>query len=201
MATSKLDRLLFAQGGKCFFCNAVLARADASVEHLVPTSQGGADNDKNCVACCKAVNMLMGDASLKEKLRIVLNQRGEFVCPVKHEKAKKVAEPIVTKPTAKPTQNSSDKLAVKILTGPVGQKEQVIVKPVAKKASDLDRVVADLRKRGNARPGTVTKLRNTIKSAIGNGTTDAAADRIIQELKSAKVVTVTGAKVTYTFPS
>lgn len=81
MPTTPLDRLLFVQGGKCFFCDAALPRAEASVEHLVASSLGGSNGDSNCVACCKAVNALFGSMSLKEKFRVVLNQRGRFVCP------------------------------------------------------------------------------------------------------------------------
>jgi len=37
--------------------------------------------DENCVACCKAVNALLGSMSLKEKIQVVLNQQGQFKCP------------------------------------------------------------------------------------------------------------------------
>ncbi len=81
MPIKPLDRLLFAQGGMCFFCNAQLSKADASIEHLVAQANGGSNDDANCVACCKAVNALLGSMSLKEKLRVVLNQKGRFICP------------------------------------------------------------------------------------------------------------------------
>lgn len=170
MPTDKLDRLYFAQGKRCFFCDQALAIGDASVEHLVAVTNKGSNNDGNCVVCCKAMNHLLGSHSLKEKFRIVMNQRGEFVCPAKVGKPKAVAKP------------------------------KVVAKPAAKKATDLDRVIADLRKRGNARPGTLPKLRNALKTFMGNGTTDAEADKLIQGLTSRKVVAVTGENVTYTFP-
>jgi len=81
MPTKPIDRLLFAQGGLCFFCKRTLAPADASVEHLVATANGGSNNPDNTVACCRALNALLGRMSLKEKLRVVLNQKGEFQCP------------------------------------------------------------------------------------------------------------------------
>jgi len=81
MPTKPIDRLLFAQGGQCFFCQRALSPADASVEHLVATGNGGSNNPDNTVACCKALNALLGRMSLKEKLRVVLNQKGEFRCP------------------------------------------------------------------------------------------------------------------------
>src|SRR5574343_914870 len=76
--TTHLDRLLFAQGGQCFFCRKPLPKAEASVEHLLASTNGGTNDDGNCVACCKALNHLLGSKSIKEKMQIVLNQRGNF---------------------------------------------------------------------------------------------------------------------------
>lgn len=33
------------------------------------------------MACCKAINALLGSMSLKEKIQVVLNQQGQFKCP------------------------------------------------------------------------------------------------------------------------
>jgi len=87
MPTKPLDRLMFAQGGLCFFCDNELAKADASVEHLVASANGGSNDDENCVVCCKAMNALLGSMSLKEKVRVVLNQKGAFKCPNGTQKA------------------------------------------------------------------------------------------------------------------
>ena len=81
MPTRPLDRLLFAQGGQCFFCKIPLPLADASVEHLVARAKSGTNGDDNCVVCCKAMNALLGSMSLKEKIQVVLNQNGQFRCP------------------------------------------------------------------------------------------------------------------------
>src|SRR5690606_35159225 len=81
MGIKPIDRLLFAQGKACFFCSAHLPREEATVEHLVAQANGGSNADHNCVACCREINALLGNLSLKEKLRIVLNQKGKFVCP------------------------------------------------------------------------------------------------------------------------
>ena len=78
---SPLERLLFAQGGLCFFCTKPLMRTDASVEHLVAISRGGGNHDGNCVACCKSLNALLGSMSLKEKIQVCLKQKGQFECP------------------------------------------------------------------------------------------------------------------------
>jgi hypothetical protein len=78
---TKLERLLFAQGGKCFFCSQHLPRAEASVEHLVAVANGGHNNEHNCVVCCKSLNEHFGSISLKDKFKIILDRRGEFRCP------------------------------------------------------------------------------------------------------------------------
>ena len=72
---------MFVQGGRCFFCDQRIPATEASVEHLVARTNGGANSEDNCVACCKSLNALLGNKPLKEKLRIVLNQRGLFKCP------------------------------------------------------------------------------------------------------------------------
>lgn len=81
MPGKSLDRLMFVQGGLCFFCEQPLSKGEASVEHLLASANGGSNNDDNCVACCKAVNRLLGSMSLKEKMRVVLKQKGSFKCP------------------------------------------------------------------------------------------------------------------------
>lgn len=81
MPTKPIDRLLFAQGGQCFFCKKLLSKAEASVEHLQASGRAGANSDENCVVCCKALNALLGSMTLKEKVQVVLNQRGKFKCP------------------------------------------------------------------------------------------------------------------------
>lgn len=77
----QLERLLFLQGSRCFFCDETIPEGEASIEHLVATANGGAKQDDNCVVCCKAVNAALGSLHIKEKLKAVLNQRGRFVCP------------------------------------------------------------------------------------------------------------------------
>jgi hypothetical protein len=170
--TTPLQRLLFAQGGDCFFCSKKLSKGEASVEHLVALTHGGKDNDENCVACCKSLNNLFGRMSLKEKLQIVLNQRGNFVCPAG-----------ASAPEAKPAQPKS---------------------PAPKKRTHEERfalVVADLQKRGNARPGTAEKLLNTIKSQLTQlGEPASEADALLGELRARSFVSVNEDKLTYALP-
>lgn len=77
----QLERLLFLQGNRCFFCGDSIPDGEASVEHLVATSNGGAKEDENCVVCCKAVNAALGNLPIKAKLQAILNQRSRFICP------------------------------------------------------------------------------------------------------------------------
>lgn len=95
MPTKPLDRLMFVQGNQCFFCRQPLPKADASVEHLLASANGGGNSDENCVACCKAVNALLGSMSLKEKFQVVLNQKGQFKCPNGTGSNKAAPEPSV----------------------------------------------------------------------------------------------------------
>src|SRR5688572_20698886 len=112
MPTTPLDRLLFIQGGMCFFCEAPLSRADSSVEHLVARSRGGGNGDANCVACCKAINALLGSMSVKEKFRVVLNQRGSFKCPNGASQSKTAAAFAGTGPSTQPTGEGRFQLVV-----------------------------------------------------------------------------------------
>jgi hypothetical protein len=173
MATKPIDRLMFAQGGDCFFCRKPLPRADASVEHLVAVANGGGDYDENCVACCKSLNRLFGHMSLKEKLNIILNQRGDFQCPAASEPAQ-VPHPIQTKTIDRPPQTTEERVAV---------------------------VLADLHKRGNARPATVEKLLNTIRTKLAQvGDAGDHAETILSELSAREMVNVSEKKVVYALP-
>jgi len=81
MPTTQLQRMMFLQGQLCFFCGCPIPKAEASIDHLVPSSQGGSDHPDNLVACCKTLNTIFGSMSVKEKIRAILKQNGKFVCP------------------------------------------------------------------------------------------------------------------------
>lgn len=132
MPTTPIERLLFAQGGKCFFCQRTLPRTEASVEHLVASANGGSNSDGNCVACCKAVNALLGSMSLKEKFRVVLNQQGSFICPN--------ATPRLNKPAPKTVKSSAP----------------------AAPSKRYELILKNLDGRGNAKPRKSKTLRNSI---------------------------------------
>ena len=61
------------------------------------SANGGSNSDENRVACCKAVNALLGSMSLKEKIQVVLNQQGQFKCPNGAGSTKFAAKPRVGK--------------------------------------------------------------------------------------------------------
>lgn len=165
---------MFAQGGSCFFCRKPLPRADASVEHLVAVANGGKDHDENCVACCKTLNRLFGHMSLKEKLGIVLNQRGDFRCPAVAETIQPAHATSQIKTTEKAPQTNDERVAI---------------------------VLADLHKRGNAKPATVEKLLNTIRSKLVQvGDAGDNSEDVLTELAARAIVTVSEKKVTYALP-
>jgi hypothetical protein len=167
MPTKPIDRLLFAQGGVCFFCSALLPKAEATVEHLVASARGGANGDDNCVACCKSINALLGSMSLKEKIKVVLNQKGNFKCPNGAVKSKPEAEP--PKPKA----------------------------PTPAKAKDpLSLLVANLKTRSKGRPTTLKALTADITSQK-LARTDADVSDLIEKLKAQGKLIVAGTKVTY----
>jgi len=176
--STHLDRLLFAQGGQCFFCRKSLPKAEASIEHIVASANGGTSDDGNCVACCKALNHLLGSKSIKEKLQIVLNQRGNFQCPGS----------VCAQPTSAPStnnQNTAPKPAPAVGNGA---------------SAPLDLVLADLKKRGASRPRKVTTLASTIKSLLKQHqktNTDAEVAGVITELQNRGKATITDTKVTY----
>lgn len=176
--TTHLDRLLFAQGGQCFFCRKPLPKTEASVEHLVASTNGGTNDDGNCVACCKALNHLLGSKSIKEKMQIVLNQRGNFQCP----------SSICSQLTPVPSTNTPTKTSK---PAPAG----IDTVPAA-----LDLVQADLKKRGTARPRKISTLASTIKAFLKQQqkpNSDAEVANLIAGLQKRGKVIVTDTKITY----
>jgi hypothetical protein len=67
----KLSALLFNQGGKCFYCDAVLDIDEATIDHVVPQSKGGANDLENLVVCCKYANQAFRDYSPKQKMTVI----------------------------------------------------------------------------------------------------------------------------------
>ena len=170
MPTKPLDRLMFVQGGFCFFCKQLLPKADASVEHLFASTNGGSNNDENCVACCKAVNALLGSMSLKEKFQVVLNQKGNFTCP---------NGIIAPKPPLQPIPQPKLPVTSKL------------------KVDNFSMIVSNLKQRGNSRPRTLKTLTSTVASLFPKGLAQSELTALIQKLQSTGKVQISGAKVSY----
>ncbi len=162
---------MFAQGGLCFFCKQPLPKAEASVEHLFASSNGGSNKDENCVACCKSVNALLGSMSLKEKFQVVLNQKGQFKCP--NDGGATRATPL--RPSTPPKTPASTNA----------------------KADKFNMVVANLAQRGNSRPRTLKTLTSTVASLFPKGITEAEVTALIQQLQSTGKVSISENKVSY----
>lgn len=174
---SMLERLLFAQGGHCFFCREPLPREHASVEHLVASSNGGTNDESNCVVCCKTLNQLLGAKSIKEKMHIVLNQRGSFVCPKTAWTPKK--EPQACHPSGENT-----------------------IAPIALNDDQkcINLVLENLRKRGKMRPGKQATLANTIRALMAQHRlehTEEAVAALIKNLQMRGIVRILDGKVSY----
>jgi hypothetical protein len=160
---------MWAQGNRCFFCDRPLPRDDASVEHLWAKANGGANADENCVACCKAVNALLGSMSLKEKFKVVLNQRGQFNCP--NEKAAELGA----------SENGKKALS-----------EQV-------RRDYYRLVVDNLKQRGKSAPKTLKTLTSTIGTLLPKSHKGTSAHQLIEEMKATGFVAVAENKVAYDF--
>ncbi len=185
MATSPIDRLIYAQGGKCFFCRGPLPRSEASIEHLVAKANGGGNGDDNCVVCCKSLNRLLGSLSLKAKIEVVLNQRGDFRCP----NAQAVAKTARSAPQApRPNTQATARTARSAPQAPR------LVAP-APADDHLRRVIANLQQRAG-RPRTLKTLTSTIASLRIPG--DKAA-QLVQNLLKLGIVKVSGTKLEYEF--
>lgn len=182
------------QGGLCFFCRQPLPRGEASIEHLVASANGGTNSEDNCVACCRTLNSLLGSTSIKEKLQIVLNQRGDFRCPRPRESAPTPgALPLAegenpTPPVVKPPAVAVTAPAVAAPTRDTHQERLALV-------------LEDLRKRGNSRPRKEATLMTTIQALIKQRTnqpiSDANLKKLLAELQQRGQVTITEGKVAY----
>jgi len=67
----KLNALLFNQGGKCFYCDAILDMNEATLDHVIPQSKGGKNDLDNLVVCCKYANHAFRDYSPKHKMVVI----------------------------------------------------------------------------------------------------------------------------------
>jgi hypothetical protein len=172
MPTKRLERLMFIQGGACFFCKSALPRAEASIEHLFASANGGGNNEENCVACCKRLNALLGSMSLKDKFQVVLNQRGNFKCP-----------------------NAVNANAAIEKSAP--QSVAASAAPVIAKPDHFSLAVANLKQRGNSRPKTLKTLTSTVSAIFAKALTQVELAVLIEKLQSSGKISIEGGKVSY----
>lgn len=170
MTTKSLDRLLFIQGHKCFFCNQHLDRKDASVEHLLAVSRLGSNEDDNCVACCKTVNQYLGSLTLKQKIEVILNQHGTFKCP---------ATP--GRPAHAPVQA-------------VGSSNPIIKQMTGDVAEQYEMVLAHLKGMGKSKPKTLKTLSNRLRSAT---IPEPLITILLEHLQQEGVISLQGNHVAY----
>lgn len=191
MPTKPLDRLLFVQGGLCFFCRQPLPRDDASVEHLQAIANGGANGDDNCVACCKTVNTLLGSMSIKQKFEVVLNQKGHFRCP--NEPVRPPPEPVVTPAPSPREQPPVAASSLSASTAPPKAAKVVASKTVNR----FVLVTENLKTRGNSRPRTLKTLTSSIAALFPKGISQKEVESIVRHLQASGKVKVEGAKIVY----
>lgn len=78
---TKLRKMLYLQGGRCFFCSQLLLEEEASIEHLLPISLGGQRIESNEVVCHKSLNETFGHLDLKRKVEFIIRSSGSLKCP------------------------------------------------------------------------------------------------------------------------
>lgn len=198
MATH-LDRLLFAQGGRCFFCNAPIDKLDASVEHLVASANGGKSDDGNCVACCKTLNQLLGAKSIKDKIQIILNQRGQFRCPGIHDA--KPAVPALNQPIPPAPAPLPPVVPVTNLAHAAQAEPDLSAAPdtILRGATH---VLENLRRRPSGRPAkltTLTKTAHTLLTQAGISSKLKHAEQALSLLVERGDLKVEAGKVQYLF--
>jgi hypothetical protein len=121
------------------------------------------------------LNALLGSLSLKEKIQVILNQRGDFKCPNSMGSVNPAAAPAATRAAASHASKSvNEKVAF---------------------------IVADLQKRGSARPRTVSTLSTTIGALSRKQLSDAEVSSLIEALCAQGFVMVTNTKVSYALPT
>ena len=119
--------------------------------------------------------------SLKEKIRVVLNQKGTFNCPNGNGSIA-VATPKVPAPPKAPCPPKAP------------------ATPAKPKVDNYAVVLADLKKRGTSRPRKLETLKNTIRSIVKNakGTlTPSQLDTMIKHLQENAKITIEDTKVSY----
>ena len=223
----QLDRLLFMQGNRCFFCGDSIPDGEASVEHLVASSKGGARDDENCVACCKTINAVFGSLSVKAKLQIVLSHRGQFKCPQSLPQHEPAAKPVSESTTGAARSATTNKPATTTNMSATTANKPVAItnkpattankpattankpaattnkpttttnKPATTTETRATKAIANLQKRANNRPLTLAALKNSLNSLFGKALSEQDMDSLLKRLQTARVLEITDTKISY----
>jgi len=71
--SKRLRELVLTGNPKCFYCG----KRAYSIDHIVPVSNGGTNDDRNCVPCCGSCNSEKGTLSINEhRLRSFMKKKG-----------------------------------------------------------------------------------------------------------------------------
>ena len=63
--------------GRCAYCGAELKEGNYSIDHIIPKSKGGTNNEDNLFLCCKSCNSRKKNRSLEEfRFYFTLNKYG-----------------------------------------------------------------------------------------------------------------------------
>jgi hypothetical protein len=185
--TALLARLLFAQGNKCFFCRRLMATGEASVEHLLGQSHGGTSADANVVACCRSVNALFGAMTVKEKLRVVLEQEGRFHCPAQ-------PDPPATVAARSPVGVAGQRTAG-------AQADQRSTVAARADGARLAALILNLGRRGASRPRKLATLASTINATFGKQLSEGEVQSLVAALRTQGLIHVNGEGVSYSLPA
>ena len=77
------DQLYLLQGSRCFYCDKAIPPDDRSLEHVIPSCEGGLADSANAVVVCEAANQLLGSATPKQKMIMLKAGGGKIECPKK----------------------------------------------------------------------------------------------------------------------
>ncbi len=208
----QLERLLFLQGNRCFFCQSAIPAGQASVEHLVATANGGSGNDDNCVVCCKSMNEALGSLPIKVKMQVILNQRGRIVCPCSPAKSVSsvaVASPPVLCECVEPYESiepydfiNGDEFAEPVEHAFPLQSTVVNRKHASRDVEQqtrIERVVEHLKMHHHTRPNKLKGLKNWTKSLFRRELSQRDLDLIVEALQQSGIVSVVDGKLQYSF--
>ena len=71
-------RILNRDNFTCQYCGAKLKWGELHIDHIIPRSKGGKNEDSNYLAACQRCNSSKCDRSLEEFLEMAIRHKSEF---------------------------------------------------------------------------------------------------------------------------